>query len=91
MVHNFVDELSLEVTDWGNVDAEHPSEIAELVVGIGAPLIAAAAQIIAAWITRPKPKPVDNDGLLGVKLKRPDGAELNWPFDDTALAAFLAP
>ncbi len=30
-------------------------------------------------------------GITIPVLRREDGAELNWPFDETALAAFLAP
>ncbi len=76
LLHGFVDDLSLEVKDWGGTDAEHPSEIVELLLEIAPSALAAASTIIAAWITKPKPKASENEGLLGVKFKSPDGAEL---------------
>jgi hypothetical protein len=35
LIHSLVDELSLEVKDWGGTDAPHPSEIVDLVVTFG--------------------------------------------------------
>jgi hypothetical protein len=68
LIHSLVDELSLEVKDWGGTDAPHPSEIVDLVVTFGPAAIAAAAAIIAAWITRPGKVPSASEGVLALQL-----------------------
>jgi hypothetical protein len=35
LIHSLVDELSLEVKDWGGTDAPHPSEIVDLAIAFG--------------------------------------------------------
>jgi hypothetical protein len=76
LIHSLIDELSLEVNDWGGTDSPHPSEIVDLIIDFGPAVIGAAATIIAAWITRPAKVPSASEGVLGVKLKRADGQEL---------------
>jgi hypothetical protein len=83
LIHNLVDELSLDVKDWGGTDAPHPSEIVDLIVAFGPAVIGAAATIIAAWITRPAKVPSASEGVLGVKLKRADGPELTATYYNT--------
>jgi hypothetical protein len=77
LIHNLVDELSLEVKNWGGTDAPRSSEIVTLLVVALAPaVVSAAATIIAAWIGRPAEVPSASQNLLGVKLTRADGQEL---------------
>jgi hypothetical protein len=77
LIHSLVDELSLEVKDWGGTDAPHPSEIVDLIIALGPAVIGAAATIIVEkWIKTPAKVPSANEGVLGVKLKRADGQEL---------------
>lgn len=84
LVHNFVDELSLEVKDWGGTDGERSSEIVTLLVVALAPaVVSAAATIIAAWIGKPAKDPTASQSLLGVKLTRSDGQELTVTYLNT--------
>jgi methylmalonyl-CoA mutase cobalamin-binding subunit len=51
LIHSLVDELSLDVKDWGGTDAPQEKEIVDLVIAFGPAVIGAAATIIAAMIT----------------------------------------
>jgi hypothetical protein len=74
LIHNLVDDLSLEVKDWGGTDAQRSSEIVTLLVVALAPaVVSAAATIIAAWIGRPAKVPSASESVLGIKLTRADG------------------
>lgn len=76
LIHNLVNELSLDVKKWGGTDESQPSEIVELIIALGPPAIAAAATIIAAMIMRPAKVSSGSEGVLGIKLRRADGQEL---------------
>lgn len=80
LIHSLVDELSLDVKDWGGTDAPQEKEIVDLVIAFGPAVIGAAATIIAAMITGPAKVPSASDGVLGVKLKRADGQELTFAY-----------
>jgi hypothetical protein len=80
LIHSLVNELSLEVKNWGGTDAPQPSEIVDLVIAFGPAVIGAAATIIAAMIRRPAKVPSASDGVLGIKLKRADGQELTLTY-----------
>jgi hypothetical protein len=85
LVGNLVNELSLEVKDWGNTKAPVPREIVTLLVVALAPaVVSAAATIIAAWIGRPAKNPSASESLLGIKLKAADGEELTVTYLNTA-------
>ena len=81
MVDALISEQPVSVHDWGATKAKHPSEIVEILIEIAPTVLPSVATIMAAWITRPKSNPKDNDGLMALKLKRPDGAELELRHD----------
>jgi hypothetical protein len=83
LIHGLVDELKIKTddVDWGATDSPHPSEIVEVVVPIAAALITMAGGIIAAWIQRPERNARDNKGVMGVKLRRADGAVLELTYE----------
>jgi len=77
LIHDLVDDFSLEVQDWGNTDSDTPAEIAEgILISIAATALVDIAKRIASWIKERKKKVRESNGVLAVKLKRPDGVEL---------------
>ena len=84
LIHNLVDEFSLDVKDWGDTDAPRPREIVTLLVVALAPaVVSAAATIIAAMIGKPAESPSASKSVLGIKLKGADGQELTVTYLNT--------
>jgi hypothetical protein len=82
LVHGLLKQLKTEAIDLGGTDSPHPSEIVEIVVPVAVSLIGAASVIIAAWIQRPERKTADNKGVLGIKMRRSDGKQLEITYQD---------
>jgi hypothetical protein len=79
VVHDLVDETNLEVSDWGNVDAAHPSEVVEMVIS-GLVGVALEKFVDFLWDKVKKRRPEKEETLKAVTLRRPDGHELVWHF-----------
>ncbi len=80
LVHGLVDELSIDVQNWGETDAPHATEVIEVVMDLVPSVIGAAAVIIAGWLARPKTPPEKSRGVESVGFKTADGSELRLSY-----------
>jgi hypothetical protein len=81
LIHALLKEIKTDAIDLGATDSPHPSEIVEIVIPIAVALIGAASVIIAAWIQRPERKTADNKGVMGLKMRRSDGKQLEITYE----------
>lgn len=82
LIHEFIRTASLEVRDWGGVDAERSSESVEILVELGTivltPLAAELAKFLVQHIKRRRNN--KTDVLKGVTLTLPAGAEVVFEY-----------
>jgi hypothetical protein len=82
LVHVLVQAARLDVRDWGNVDAEHPAEVVEL---LAAEVDKAASGAVVSLVVnflwnRLKERRKSAEVLKAVTFRRSDGAEIVWHF-----------
>lgn len=77
LVKESVQAAGLDVRSWGNTDAEHPSEVIEILVAAFAGAVATKlVDYLAKRISYYRKK--DRTGLLAITARRDDGAQLVW-------------
>jgi hypothetical protein len=79
IVHEMVNRVDVTVHDWGNVDASHPSEVVEILVGA---LVGVAVEKLVNYLWSKIKEPQETPGitLKAVTFRRDDGVELVWHF-----------
>jgi hypothetical protein len=83
LTHELVQAAGLDVKDWGNVDAEHPAEVVELLAAeIGKAAISAVVSLVVTflWKRIGERQRKSDEVLKAVTFRRSDGAEIVWHF-----------
>lgn len=50
LLHGMKESLGIEVTNWGDTDAKHPSEIVEVIIALTPVVVPALAILIKLWL-----------------------------------------